>query len=103
MWTFEFENAQDIITTLKIQLSYLFKESLKIKAKYEGRVSEYFQLNLSNEALKILIDKHDAFEIEFFSQTLQDEIKKQETLNNDYKYKIQYDPKSFIYDINDIR
>jgi len=102
LWTFEFEKAQDIISILKIQWSYLFKESLKIKAKYERAVSDFFHLNVSNEALKILIDKPDTFELEFFVQTLIDEIKKKENLNHDYKYRIQYDPKSFIHEVKDV-
>src|SRR6185436_10727845 len=59
---------------------------------------EYFKINLSSKAIKILIDELPFYEIAFFSQTLIDEMKRLENLNNDYKYKIHSSPKSFIHD-----
>ncbi len=88
LWTFEFETAQDIISVLKIQFSYLFKDALNLKAKYNGEIGELYKLNLSGEALRIIIEKHTNYEIKFFFQVLIDEIKKKESLKNDIKYEI---------------
>lgn len=98
MWSFEFERAQDIISTLKDQLSFLFKESLVLSTKYKSRIEDLFVANLSNEALRIFLEKEDLFELEFFIQTLIDEIKKKEALKNDYTYRIILESKYIITD-----
>lgn len=99
IWTFEFERAQEIVSILKVQLSYLFKESLRIRNVYEVEVSDYFKLNLSNKALRILVEKPEMYEYEFFFQTLADEMFKKDHLKNDVRYGQLYDPKSYIGDV----
>lgn len=102
IWTFPFEKAQDIISTLKIQLSYLFKSSLGIKKIFDDEIPDFFKLNLSDKALKILFEKDDIFEYLFMSQVLIDEIEKKEFLRNDIEYSILTEPKYFIEDYKDI-
>lgn len=96
MWVFDFEKAQDIISTLKIQFSYLFKDALKIKTKIESDKTGIFDLNLSSKALSILLEKSDFYEFEFFTQTMVDEILKKENLKNDYHYNIFLETKHRI-------
>lgn len=102
IWTFGFDKAQDIISILKVQLSYLFRESLKIRNIFENRVEEYFKINLSNRALRILVDRDKMFEHEFFAQTLVDEISKKEDLKNDFKYSLVFESKNFVYNSAEI-
>lgn len=102
IWTFPYEKAQDIISTLKIQLSYLFKSSLRIKKIFDEEIPDFFKLNLSDKALKILFEKEDIFEYLFLSQVLVDEIEKKEFLRNDIEYSILTEPKYFIEDYKDI-
>lgn len=102
IWTFPFEKAQDIINTLKIQLSYLFKSSLKIKKIYDEDIPEFFKLNLSDRAIKILLEKDDFFEYLFLSQVFVDEIQKKEFLKNDIEYTILTEPKHFISEYTEI-
>ncbi len=102
IWTFEFERAQDIIAILKIQLSYLFKESLKIRNIYENQIEDYFKYNLSNQALRILVEKSDFYEYRFFAQTLIDEMLKKEHFKNDFKYDLLFEPKNYIFESSEI-
>lgn len=102
IWTFPFEKAQDIINTVKVQLSYLFKNSLKAKKIFDQEISEFFKLNLSSKAIKILLDKDTIYEYEYFAQILVDEINKKEFLKNDIEYSILVEPKHFIKDYHDI-
>jgi hypothetical protein len=102
IWTFPFEKAQDIINTLKVQLSYLFKNSLKVKKIFDEEIPEFFKLNLSDKALKILFEKEDSYEFLFLSQILVDEIQKKEFLKNDIEYAILTEPKHFIVDYTEI-
>jgi len=102
IWTFPFEKAQDIISTLKIQLSYLFKNSLKVRKIFNEDIPEFFKLNLSDKALKILIRKEDLYEHLFLAQILVDEIQKKEFLKNDIEYSILTEPKHFIVEYREI-
>lgn len=102
IWTFPFEKAQDIIRTLKIQLSYLFKNSLKARKILDNDVSELFKMKLSNTALRIMLEKNDIYELRFLAQIFVDEINKIEFLRNDIEYSILVDPKHIIHNNEDI-
>jgi hypothetical protein len=96
LWSFEFEKAQDIVSILKTQISYLFKESLNLKVKLSNNKSPIFDLSISNRALNIVLEKDDNFEILFIAQTFVDEISKYENLRNDYQYGISLNNKIHI-------
>jgi hypothetical protein len=97
-WCFEFEQAQDIISVLKIQLSHLFRDSLTIKNKYTTNRDLEFWSKLSPVAVNILLKKEDFYELRFFIQTLQDELLKHEELKLDVEYKIRLGSKKKISD-----
>ncbi len=102
LWTFEFEKAQDIVLILKYQMSYLFKESLKIHSKYNSLNKELIDIGISNEALNILLQKDSLFEFDFFSTALCDEMEKARDYKNDLAYRIHYEPKHFMYEKNEV-
>lgn len=87
-WCFEFEKAQDIVSTLKIQFSHLFRQALDLRKKY--RVSEHseFYGKLSAKALNIILKKEADFEVIFFLEVLKDELEKYHDLKLDLDYKI---------------
>lgn len=96
LWTFEFETVQNIISTLKTQLSYLFKESLNLRTKLSLNKSPVLNLPISSRALNIVLEKEEHFEILFIAQTLINELYKYENLKNDYTYGILLQTKSRI-------
>lgn len=98
LWMFEFDTAQDIISVLKTQMSYLFKESLKIREKFNTNLEDVFKQNLSSEALNLIFEKPYLYELEFFFQTMIDELKKKEVIKNDYNYAIILNSKHAIHD-----
>lgn len=98
LWSFEFEKFQDIFLILKTQLSYLFKESLKIKTRFQESENNSFYKNLSTKALKVLFNKDKLFEYEFLAQVMVDEIEKHEALKNDYEYRLILESNQRIID-----
>ncbi len=100
-WCFEFEKAQDIIKVLKTQFSYLFKESLKIRTRFNSNLPDFYK-KLSSEAINILLNKDDMYEILFFAQALEDELLKFEELKYDLEYQILYRSKKRIDDDIDL-
>lgn len=88
IWNFGFEHAQDIMDILKVQLSYLFNESLSLKRKLNALGHNDLLTKISNKAIQILLEKKDYYEIRFFFQCLYDEILKFKDLRNNYNYSI---------------
>lgn len=90
LWNFEFENAKDITEILKVQLSNLFKESLKYRNIISrNNESDLFD-KISSASINILLKKEDCYEIRFFMQAMYDEIQKYTDLKNDYTYTILF-------------
>ena len=83
-------------------MSYLFKDSLKAKSIIDQKISDFFKLNLSSKALKIIVEEDTMFEYMFLAQVFVDEIQKKEFLRNDIEYSILTEPKHTVNDINDI-
>lgn len=87
-WCFDFEKAQDIIPTIKVQCSHLFKSALDLRLRFRETELPTFYKNLSPKAINIILKKDLMFEAHFFVQVLRDELDKYEDLRNDLKYQI---------------
>ncbi|HWZ03098.1 MAG TPA: DUF4062 domain-containing protein [Mucilaginibacter sp.] len=97
-WCFEFEKAQEIISTIKIQLAHLFKDSLDIRHKFSSsRQPEYWE-KLSAKAISIVLKNDPMFEPLFFAQVLKDELMKFEDLKLDLDYHILFGCNNNIQD-----
>lgn len=101
-WCFEFETAQDIIKVLKVQFSYLFKESLNIRTRFNTNLPDFYE-KLTPDAIKIILDKEDMYEALFFAQCMEDELKKNEDLKNDFEYQVLFKSKCRITDDNELQ
>lgn len=99
LWNFEFEKAQDILSILKSQLSYLFKDALAVKKQLNNVNYSNLYSKVSPKALSILLQESDLFEMKFFLQSIMDEIDKYCDLRNDYRYSLKLQPAQFrIYE-----
>jgi hypothetical protein len=101
-WCFEFEKAQDIVETLKIQLSHLFKISLDLQKRFKSNLPD-FHKKLSSTAINILLNKEDMFEVLFFAQTLEDELSKYEEVKYDLEYQILLSSKNRLVDFIELQ
>lgn len=87
-WCFEFEKAQDIVDTLKVQFSYMFRQSLDHRLKFKIAKLPEFYKKLSSKAVNILLEEGQLFEAKFFAQVLKDELEKFEDLRLDMEYRV---------------
>lgn len=89
-WNFQFENATDIISTLREQLSNLFKIALDTKRKYDGADSNASSVKdfVSATAYRYLLEKKEYYEIKFFAQCMLDCIKAYSHQKSDLEYSI---------------
>lgn len=89
VWVFPFETAQDIIKTLKIQLSYLFAESLDLRAKLHKL--DVTALSLSPEALRIFVEKPPGWEYLVFAKSIKDKIQNHYQKRLDLELELTFD------------
>jgi hypothetical protein len=73
VWMFEFENAQTIIDTLRIQFAYLMEEGLHLKLKFKA-ASPFNIENLSGESIRLALEKPRGWEYMLFAQSLIDQV-----------------------------
>ncbi|MCH5178082.1 MAG: DUF4062 domain-containing protein [Prevotellaceae bacterium] len=92
LWNFEFETAQDIMETLRKQLSILFQSTLKLRKKIVSSPYEDLYSRISSKALNILMQEEEGYDIRFFMQVMQDGIMDYHDLRNDYRYSIILKP-----------
>lgn len=101
-WCFEFEKAQDITGTLKVQLSHLFKSSLELRKKYRMSNQPDYHRFLSANALNLILLKEEGFELLFFAEVLDYELNKYESLRLDIEYEIILKCSKNIDDISEL-
>lgn len=104
LWNFEFETAQDIMETLRKQLSILFQNTLELRKKIVSSPYEDLYSRISSKALNIIMQKKEGYDAMFFMQVMNDGIKEYSDLKNDYNYSIILKPineRRNFYDLMD--
>ncbi|HWC95719.1 MAG TPA: DUF4062 domain-containing protein, partial [Candidatus Sulfopaludibacter sp.] len=88
-WVFPFDTAQDIVSTLRTQLSYLFADALELRkrASTSGALSEKYK-RVSGTELRLLIDKPGGWEYLLFGYALEREISSHADTKRDWDYGI---------------
>jgi len=84
IWMFEFETAQNIIETLRIQFSYLMFDGLSLKLRLKDNVIPK-DPNLSGESIRIYLEKPAAWEYRLFAHSLIDQIKSLDDRKREYE------------------
>ena len=92
-WTYPYEHANDIITTLRSQFAYLFRESLTVRSLLKQSKLSNNLRSLSGEALNIFLTKPIGWEFRLFSAVLSNEISDLEDKRRDLNYGISYEDK----------
>jgi hypothetical protein len=88
-WLFSFDNAGQIIETLRKQLAYLFMDALLIRERVRDLNLPPSLSQLSGPSLRLLMERSTAWEHFFFASLLEDELAKNSELKWDLKYAIK--------------
>lgn len=91
VWTFPFDSAQDIVNILRMQLAYLFHESLSLRTKLSGKELPYYFHSLSPDALRLALEKPDAWEYRLFMRCWADAVAQHSNLLREYREKLRLD------------
>lgn len=96
VWTFEFETAQDIIESLRVQFSYLFFDALISRNLIiDSGMPQYLE-GLKPKTLRIALEKLPAWEYKLFYQCWIDEVERRGGLIREYRLAIRMDNVSFV-------
>lgn len=85
-WIFPFEEVQHIEQTLRNQFAYLFMDGLFLRERVKNLKLSPALTNLSGKSLKLLFERPIAWEYQFFSSVLVDEM----NLDQEFKWDLQY-------------
>lgn len=96
VWVFPFNNAQDITSTLRKQLSYLLADCLELRLKMQ--TIDISTLQLGPESLRIFIEKPIGWEYLVFAKLLQERIQSLEYKRLDAELGISFGPVIDIVD-----
>jgi len=100
IWVYPFSNAQDIVSTLRKQLSYLFSESLELRHKFYGSNTEL--TDLKPKALKLIIEKEDGWEYLLFAQVLIDKVESYNHKRLDTELGISFGEPILLEDVQEV-
>jgi len=84
IWMFEFETAQNIIETLRLQFAYIMTEGLSWNLKFKHKKIPK-DPNLSGESIKLILEKPSAWEYYLFAQSLIDQINALDDIRREYE------------------
>jgi hypothetical protein len=96
VWTFEFREAKDIITIIKIQLAYLVKESLRLKQLLSGSGIPHYLEILRPASLRIALERPKAWEHQLLFQSWIDEVENRSDLIREYKEGLRLEIPIFV-------
>lgn len=86
IWSFGFETAQDIINTLRNQLSYLFYDSLEFRQKTISRKFSKKILGLDGICFQTVLLRPVAWEYKLFGQVLASGLNELSDKRRDFNY-----------------
>lgn len=92
VWTLGFETAQEIITALRMQFAHLMNEGLQWRLQLRRPGQEDALRGLTGRALRIALEKPQAWEYRLFAQVLTDEIASHKDLRRQHKLGIAIGP-----------
>ena len=86
LWNFEYSGVDDILNTIKTQLSILMKHSLTTRNKVDAINKKWVFPHITPEAYRLLVYKEKNYVERFFFQVMKDEMERHVDLKLDYKY-----------------
>ncbi|MCH8063135.1 MAG: DUF4062 domain-containing protein, partial [Chloroflexi bacterium] len=102
IWTFSFESAQDIISTLRRQLAYLFMNALEIRGRLSSTELTASLDSISANALRLFLEKPIAWEHRLFNEILKDELRVLANLKRDLTFGLSIGRVENLTDLEDV-
>lgn len=102
-WVQEYGAESEILSYLKLQLMYLFNDSIRKRQEIiESNISQKVLENSSSIALNIILEKPRGWEYKFFFQILKEKIDLNEDAKRDFEYKVYIEKNTELDSIEDV-
>lgn len=102
IWSFGFESAQDIIGTLKSQLSYLFSDCLLLKQKATPKVMSSKVAKLDGYSFQLALMRPAGWEYKLFAQVLSTGLHELVDRRRDFNFGITLAPSHELQSIEEV-
>ncbi|WP_169521711.1 DUF4062 domain-containing protein [Spirosoma spitsbergense] len=89
VWTHEFEYAQAIIQTLRLQFAHQMKEGL-LAIQRLSSAKESIPEGISGKALRLILEQPLGWEHYFFAQVLSDEVDRRSDLREEHRLRFKF-------------
>ena len=89
LWVFPFDHAQDIIRTLRKQISYLLADSLSIRSHFSDR--NHALLLIGAQTLRVFLDKPLGWEFKAFAAAVPECLNRHRSRKLDYDFRLNFD------------
>lgn len=96
VWTFPFETAQDIVRVLRLQLAYLFYDSLRLRSRLSGSVLPDYFYSLGTRSLRTVLERPRAWEFRLFLEALMEEVDRRAGQFKEYSAGLTLDVAEFV-------
>jgi len=96
VWSYEFETAQDIVRTLRVQLSYLMREGLQWRLRARDPGSQKILEQLRGRALRLALEKPTAWEYRLFAQAVADQVDLAGDTRREHRLALAVGPREFV-------
>lgn len=98
IWVYGFNNAQDIVQTLRLQFAYLFNEGLILKKQVQqAKLSKKALALLQGKALRIALEKTFCWEHKLLAQLMTEGLEEGKGYKWDLKYGLNFIDTNIIY------
>lgn len=102
VWSFGFEYAQNIIDTLRMQLSYLFFDCMAIRQRFTEKTLSRKALEVDEKAFQIILMKPWGWEHKLFSQVLSCGLNSLVDRRRDFDFGINFSTTQKIETLKDV-
>ncbi len=92
IWMHEFEYAQDVVKTIRVQFAHLMNEGLKLRLRLRNQGAGEVLQSLHGMALRLAVEQPEAWDYRLFAQVLTDEIENRWALREEHRLGIVLGP-----------
>lgn len=93
VWTFPFERASDVVSTLRTQLAYEVNRGLALSRRLRNAPET---AGLTGNALRIVVDRQSGWAPKLLARLVQDEVDRASELRHDHALQIALGPAEYL-------
>ena len=94
VWTFDFDTAEDIVTTLRKQLAYLVQDALNLRQMASGQ--DRLLTDLEGDALMLALQRDQNWDVRLFATVFKEELERRTPLRLEIEHGLASGDVTFV-------